>query len=538
MVTIIISYLVIFGPVKDKSVIWSNIFIALYLSSNLFVLYIPTRYFIERTIFYYLIFFHSFMICVGMYLSGNASTDFYLIYFLIMGISCMSIGLKYLMVNTTVFVFVYGYILFQKGLLGGEMGISYSLRLPFIIIIALFFGYIVDALVKDKTRSLKASEEKYRSLVESINDSVYMVDRDCQYLSANSNVLSEYGLTEKQIVGKKFSDFHSPEEAREFIDRAKKVFETGSAAQFEAHNEKIGKWVIRTLSPVKEPDTAQIKAISVVSMDITERVETLKELIKTNKKLKETQNQLIQNEKMAVIGRLASGLAHQIRNPLEIIIMGVEFLGNTLHNKDLNPEKSIEKIKQAVNRTNQIITDFLSFARKSELKFESVDVCLLLDETIRLIEHRINLRKVKIERNYSEESIKVKADRNMLEQVFMNLLNNGIDAISEGGEIRIKVNTKKIMHIEDKVGYRKNDYFKIGEKMTVVEIEDTGKGIPGDVLPEIFEPFFTTKESGKGTGLGLSLAHLIIDRHKGKINVQSEVNKGTKFTLKLQPATS
>ncbi len=538
MVTIIISYMVIFGPTESKWVIWSNLFVVLYLASNLFILYIPNRYFIKRTIFHYLIFFNSLMICLGMYLSGNASTDFYLIYFLIMGISCTSINIKYLMINTTIFVFIYGYILFQKGFLRGEMGVAYSLRLPFIIIIALFFGYIVDVLLKDKARSVKVSEEKYRSLMESIYESAYMVDGDCEYLSVNSNVLAEYEIAEKQIVGKKFSDFHSPEETKEFVDRAKKVFETGSATQFEAYNEKIGKWVIRTLSPVKEPDTGQIKAISVISMDITERVETLKELMGTNRKLKETQDKLIQNEKMAAIGRLASGLAHQIRNPLEIIIMGVDFLGKTLHNKDMSPEKSLEKIKQAVNRTNQIITDFLNFAKKSELKFEPVDICLLLDETIRLIDHNINLKKIIIKRNYQEESIAVKADRNMLQQVFMNLLSNGIGAMSNGGEFRIKVDTQEAMHIEDKVGFRTSDYFKIGERMTVVEIEDTGKGIPADVLPKVFEPFFTTKESEKGTGLGLSLAHLIIDRHQGKIEVQSEVNKGTKFTLKLQPAAS
>jgi len=536
MVTIITSYLTIFGPTKDNLVIWSHIFIAFYLSSNLFILYIPSRYFIERTIFYHLIFFHSFMICSGMYLSGSAGTDFYLIYFLIMGLSSMSISLKYLMLNTTVFVFVYGYILFQKGLLVGDMGISYALRLPFIIIIALLFGYIVDMLIKDKSRSLKASEEKYRSLVESTDDSIYMVDKDCRYLSANGTFLSEHGLTESQIVGKKFSDFHSPEETREFVNRVKKVFETCSATQYEAYSEELGKWVMRTLSPIQEPDSTKIKAISVVSMNITERVQAEKELKSTYNKLKETQSQLIQNEKMAALGRLASGLAHQIRNPLEIIIMGVEFLANTMPNKDLNSEKSIERIKAAVNRTNQIITDFLRFSRKSELKFESVNVCELLDETIKLVEHRINMKKIKIERNYSQESMEVKADRNLLQQVFMNLLNNGIDAMSKRGEIRIRVTPDKAMQIKDKIGYKENDYFKIGDKMTVIEFEDTGKGIPKDVLSKVFEPFFTTKESGKGTGLGLSLVHLIMDRHQGIIKVQSEINKGTKFTLKLQPA--
>ena len=538
MVTIIVSYLTIFGPTIGNWLMYSQIFIAIYLSSNIVMLYIPKRYFIERKIFYYLIFFHSFMICIGMYLSGNAGTEFFLIYFLIIGLASMSTSLNYLMINTTVFAAVYGYILYNKGLLGTEMGVSYSLRLPFMIITALFFGYIVDVLMKDKARDLKESEEKYRSLVESTNDSVYMMDKDCRYISANSKALSEYGLPENQIVGKKFSDFHPPEEADKFARNVKKVFETGNTIQYEVDDEILGKWVIRTLSPIDAADSNTVKAVSVVSMDISERVKAGKELKKTYGKLIETQNQLIQNEKMAALGRLASGLAHQIRNPLEIIIMGVEFLGNTLNNRDLNLEKPIEKIKQAVNRTNQIITDFLRFSRKSEMKFESVDVCQLLDEAIRLNEHRINLKKVTIERNYPEQPIQVKADRNLLEQVFMNLLNNGIDAMENGGEFRIKVRTNTVMHVDDTLGFGSNDYFKVGEKMAVVEVEDTGMGIPEDQLPNVFEPFFTTKEAEKGTGLGLSLAHLIIDRHRGNIHVQSEVDKGTKFTLNLQPASN
>jgi PAS domain S-box-containing protein len=537
MVTIITSYLTIFGHAKDNLIIWSQIFTVFYLSSNLVILYIPTRYFIERTIFYYLIFFHSVMICLGMYLS-NSGTDFYLVYFLILGLSSMSISIKYLMLNSFIFVLVYGWILFKKGLFAGDMAISYALRLPFIIIIALLFGYIVDMLVKDKSRSLKASEEKYRSLVESTDNSVYMVDKDCKYLSANTTLLSEHGLTESQIIGKLFGNFHSIEETKEFIKKVDEVFKTRRATQYEAHSEKSGKWVMRTLSPIKEPDFAKIKAVSVLSTNITARVQTEKELKRTYNTLKKTQGQLIQNEKMAALGRLASGLAHQIRNPLEIILMGIDFLDNTLPNKDLNSEKAFEKIKNAVNRTNRIITDFLRFSRKAELKFESVNVCKLLDETINLIEYRINVNKIKIERNYSEESIQVNADKNLLQQVFMNLFNNGIDAMVKGGVTRIKVNTKKIIQIGEKTGYRESDYFKIGEKMIVIEIEDTGKGIPKNILSQVFEPFFTTKESEKGTGLGLSLAHLIIDRHKGNITVQSEVNKGTKFTLNLQPANN
>ncbi len=234
MVTIIISYLTIYGSTEGKLAIWSYIFIVFYLSTNLLIHYVPDRYYLNKTIFHVLIFFDSFMICLGIYLSGNASTDFYLIYFLIIGLASMSTGLKYLMVNTTVFTLLYGWILYQKGLLFGDMGVSYALRLPFMIIIALFFGNIVEMLIKDKERSLKASEEKYRSIVESTDDTVYMADKEGRFISANSKFLSEHGLTEEEIVGKYFSDFHSPEETKEFTKKTDKVFETCCATQYEA----------------------------------------------------------------------------------------------------------------------------------------------------------------------------------------------------------------------------------------------------------------------------------------------------------------
>ena len=538
MVTIIISYLTIYGPAEGKWVVGSYIFIAIFFSTNLLLSYIPNRYYYDKKIFYILIFFDSIMICLGIYLSGNASTDFYLIYFLIIGLASTSTSLKYLMINTTVFTLVYGWILYEKGHLTGDLATSYALRLPFMFIIALFFGSIVDALIKDKSRSLKESEEKYRSIVESTNDTVYMVDKNSRFLSANSKFLSENRLTEEEIIGKIFFDFYSIEETKEFSNRVDKVFKNSCATHYEAFDKNQEKWVMRTLSPIIEPDAGKVKAVSVISMNITKRVKAENELKKTLNKLQETQNQLIQNEKVAALGRLASGLAHQIRNPLEIIIMGVEFLSGILPNKDKNSEKAIEKIKQAADRTNNIITNFLRFSRKSELVFKSVNINMLIDETVNLLEHKITKNNIKIRRNYAGESMKVEADKSMLQQVFVNLLNNAIDAMPNGGEVGINVKNKKAKKIAERIGYRDSDYFKIGEIMTVIEIEDTGKGITDDELPKVFEPFFTTKDVDKGTGLGLSLAHLIIDRHRGTIGVESTVNQGTKFTIKLQPANN
>jgi PAS domain S-box-containing protein len=351
------------------------------------------------------------------------------------------------------------------------------------------------------------TKEKYRSLVESTSDLIYIVDKECKYLFVNDMLLSQFGLLRSQILGKSFDAFHATEETKNFAKNVNRVFETGTTTDYESYSKKYDKWFIKTLGPIKEPDTKNVIAVSVISKNITERKKAEQDLKKAYNELKVAQDQLIQNEKMAAMGRLTSGVAHQIRNPLGIILMGVEYLDNTLSEKDEQCAGAIKIIKQAVGRANKIIVDILQFSRKAELKFESVDVCELLDDTINLVGRSENLKNIKINRNYPKEPVKCKADKNMFQQVVINLLNNAVDAMQEGGEIKVNVFYESASKLSNKVGKRGNDYFKIGDKMAVVEM----------------------------TGLGLSLAHLIIDRHNGSIEVESEVNKGTKFIVNLQP---
>ena len=236
------------------------------------------------------------------------------------------------------------------------------------------------------------------------------------------------------------------------------------------------------------------------------------------KELNETQNQLIQSEKMAAVGQLASGIAHEIRSPLAIIQEGVEFLGNSLQQKDRLTEESIQRIKHCVDRANIIIIELLKFSKISELKLQSVNICELLESTIGLIRNQANLSNVKIIKNFPEKDIQIKADYNMLQQAFFNLCINAIDAMPKGGRLGISMYWEKA---------------KKGKNKVIIEIKDTGKGIPKDKLSKIFDPFFTTKEPAKGTGLGLSIVRLILERHKATIEVESQVGKGTKFIIKL-----
>ena len=248
---------------------------------------------------------------------------------------------------------------------------------------------------------------------------------------------------------------------------------------------------------------------------------------------------LIQKDKMAALGRMASGIAHEIRNPLEIIYMGVDYLENNLPDDNPHIRESIEKIFNAVNRADNIIKNILSFSRQTVCKIIQLPLNPLLDNVLALAKHKLEKSDVSVRREYADESLEVAGDQTMLEQVFLNLVNNAVDAMKDCKEkiLTIRAYKQLVTEIGYKSGYRRADFFSIGDEMIVVEISDTGKGIPEETLSKIFEPFFTTKPTNEGTGLGLSLAHMIMDRLSGTIDVESRENQGTTFFVKLQPTS-
>jgi len=245
-------------------------------------------------------------------------------------------------------------------------------------------------------------------------------------------------------------------------------------------------------------------------------------------KPEDVQKPCVQSQEIPALGQLAEAFAHKIRNHLGIVLAGVGYLSKTLPQEERS-RVSIDKIKRAVHIADKIICDFLRFCAMSEFAFESLDLCNLLDESVSAIKNSPNFNQIKIERDYPEEPITVKADKNMLQQVFINLFTNALDAMPNRGELKIRA----FPEIGSKAGRITGNDLKVGDEMAVVEIEDTGKGIPKDVLPRIFEPFFTGNKLSKGTGLGLSMVDLIVDRHQGSVDVESKINKGTRFTVKL-----
>ncbi|MCB9772099.1 MAG: PAS domain S-box protein [Candidatus Omnitrophica bacterium] len=252
---------------------------------------------------------------------------------------------------------------------------------------------------------------------------------------------------------------------------------------------------------------------------------TLQEMAVKNKELQEAQNQLIQNEKLAAIGVLSSGIAHEIKNPLAIISLSIEEFEGLSEKLDDQSKAYIKMIKSAATRANNVIIELLRFARVSDLKVESINLYDLIEGTFILINNSTKFKGITLEHKYTDKNIHVPGDRILLEQVLFNLLINATDSTERGGTITVTT-------------YLQKPFSSFSEhEEIIIEVSDNGSGIAPEVLPRIFEPFFTTKDQGKGTGLGLSTVYTLLKRHHGTINVTSTLGVGTTFTITLPLVT-
>jgi len=234
-----------------------------------------------------------------------------------------------------------------------------------------------------------------------------------------------------------------------------------------------------------------------------------------------TQQQLIQAEKLAALGIVAAGIAHEVKNPLAIIIQGVEYL-RTSTGSDSLIVNVIDRINKSAFRADSIIKGLLSFTRQMPIQAEQVNIVPVIDETLSLIDHQFKLKNIKLIKHISPELPTVTMDINQIKQAFLNLLLNSVDAIQNRGTITISA--------EPMVN-------ATGELQLQIIFADTGCGIPKDKIEKVFDPFYSTKEDASNAGLGLSIVKGIIDKHNGTIKIESETEKGTRVIIGL-PASN
>jgi two-component system, NtrC family, sensor kinase len=248
----------------------------------------------------------------------------------------------------------------------------------------------------------------------------------------------------------------------------------------------------------------------------------MKELMRMERKKAASDEVAMQSSKMAALGKMAAGIAHEINNPLAVIGEKAGWMKDLLATEDVAHSENFQELSDAVDRieyhvvrAKTVTHRLLGFARRMEPLTERVNINTVLDESIDFLENEARYRNIDIQTNYAPDLPLTTTDQSQMQQVFLNIINNAIDAIGKDGEITINTRMSKT------------------SSEICIEIHDNGPGMPKDVLQKIFDPFFTTKEVGKGTGLGLSISYSIIEKLGGRILVASEEGQGTTFTIYL-----
>jgi two-component system NtrC family sensor kinase len=243
-------------------------------------------------------------------------------------------------------------------------------------------------------------------------------------------------------------------------------------------------------------------------------------LKKTDLEMIELNAQLVQSDKLAALGKMAAGVAHEINNPLAVILQKTGWMEDLLEEEDFQNcenldefRKSIAKIEEHVERARKVVHNMLGYARKMEPRLEDVDVNDTIQQTITLLENHARINNIDIQVDLADSIPVIASDQAQLQQVFLNLLNNAIDAIGSNGSI-------------DVVSRREDDRI-------VVRIKDDGPGLSDEMIRKIFDPFYTTKEPGKGTGLGLWVSHSIMAKMGGNIHVKNNPDRGAMFTVEV-----
>ncbi len=260
------------------------------------------------------------------------------------------------------------------------------------------------------------------------------------------------------------------------------------------------------------------------------------QLQRTTCELQTTQMHLIQAEKLESLGRLAAGVAHEVKNPLGVLQMGVDYFSNKTATLGGNAELILANMQEAITRADTIIHDMLDFSRSDQLKMNLCNVNELMGSSLRMVHHELLKNKITIIKTLATNLPNVRVDGAKLEQVLINIIMNAAQAMPSGGPLLVSTFSAEFSESSHDEGSRDLERLRSGDEVIVLEVRDHGSGIPEEILPRIFEPFFTTKPTGEGTGLGLAVARRIVELHRGRLQMTNMTSPtGVRARIVLQP---
>jgi len=362
--------------------------------------------------------------------------------------------------------------------------------------------------INQAIQALHETAKFNRNLIEFAPMGIIFLDADGKLIFANSGMkkkFEESGIAGNSVEGKKLSEnYFSP--VIESWDKVADLHEKG-------YEFKQGKLILnKNKKLIFEANTTNLRDIDgsltgtiVVMNDITEKDNLENELFQAR----------MQSEKLSSLGFLIAGLAHEINNPLTSIIGCAEYLAEDLKLKGKNGD-ALDVILKESRRTGQIVKNLLAFSRQSVHEKVTINMNDIITSVLDIRKYGLKDKLIKVELDLDKSLSYITGDIIQLQQVILNLINNAVDAISDfemGGKITIRTFEK--------------------DGSVIVQVIDNGPGIPDDIYVKIFDPFFTTKKTGKGTGMGLSISYGIIKEHNGRIETDTEINKGTTFTIIL-----
>ncbi|MFH1767716.1 MAG: PAS domain S-box protein [Candidatus Omnitrophota bacterium] len=368
-----------------------------------------------------------------------------------------------------------------------------------------------------------------------VSDSIISCDKDFRITFVNKAAEDLFGYPKQELIGKNPGILNAEPQAEDMQNDIYDTVSSGKAWSGVILNKRKNNTVFiceATVSPMCD-ERGCIYAYIGIQRDITERKQAEEKLKAAYLKLKEAQEQLIQAEKLKAVGELASGIAHEVKNPLGILIQGVNYLEKSLP-LDEDGVQVCDMMKTNIKRADDIVRALVDFSRASDLDIKREGINSILESSLVLIQHRIKLDNVRIVKELGDNLPNVLVDKGKMEQVFINILLNAFHAMPAAGTLYLRSYLRELKHPGRKIGNRKEDFFTIGDTAVIVEIEDTGTGIPEEYLKKIFDPFFTTKKAGEGSGLGLSVTMNIINMHKALLDINSREAQGTKVTITLR----